>query len=332
MQTEQAATRARIFLMGPKRSGKSSIEKVVFHKLSPHETLFLESTNDVRVKEVVNNAPLLSLQIFDFPGNFDFSEEEEDAADVDPDKVFKGCGALVFVLDAQDEPHNDAIDYVVKITEMAVKSNPKIEFQVLIHKSDGDSSASGADRQRTISEALNEQLRRLKMDLQMSFYQTSIYDHSIFEAFSKIVQKLIPQLPFLENLLDGLSARCDISKAFLFDVLSKIYIATDSNPFDMKTYELCSDMFDVVVDISCIYGMDAEKSETSAFDSSSNSLIRLNNGYILYLHEVGKFLALVCLMKEKSFSKSGLVEFNIMCFKSAIQELLSVKSKAFVSK
>ena len=34
-----------------------------------------------------------------------------------------------------------------------------------------------------------------------SFYLTSIYDHSIFEAFSKVVQKLIPQLPALENLL-----------------------------------------------------------------------------------------------------------------------------------
>ena len=35
-----------------------------------------------------------------------------------------------------------------------------------------------------------------------SFHLTSIYDHSIFEAFSKVVQKLIPQLPTLENLLN----------------------------------------------------------------------------------------------------------------------------------
>lgn len=45
-----------------------------------------------------------------------------------------------------------------------------------------------------------------------------------------------------------------IEKAFLFDVLSKIYIATDSSPVDMSTYELCCDMIDVVIDISCIYG------------------------------------------------------------------------------
>ncbi len=37
-------------------------------------------------------------------------------------------------------------------------------------------------------------------------------------------------------------------------MVSKIYVATDSNPVDMQTYELCSDMIDVVIDVSCIYG------------------------------------------------------------------------------
>ena len=42
--------------------------------------------------------------------------------------------------------------------------------------------------------------------MQLAFYLTSIYDHSIFEAFSKVIQKLIPQLPTLENLLNILCA------------------------------------------------------------------------------------------------------------------------------
>ncbi len=41
-----------------------------------------------------------------------------------------------------------------------------------------------------------------------SFYLTSIYDHTIFEAFSKVAQKLIKQLPTLENLLNVLNAVC----------------------------------------------------------------------------------------------------------------------------
>ena len=36
--------------------------------------------------------------------------------------------------------------------------------------------------------------------------------------------------------------------------MSKIYIATDSRPVDMQSYELCCDMIDVVIDVSWIYG------------------------------------------------------------------------------
>lgn len=55
-------------------------------------------------------------------------------------------------------------------------------------------------------------------------------------------------------LSSSLKQNSGIEKAFLFDVVSKIYIATDSTPVDMQTYELCCDMIDVVIDISCIYG------------------------------------------------------------------------------
>ena len=47
---------------------------------------------------------------------------------------------------------------------------------------------------------------------------------------------------------------CKMEKAFLVDVVSKIYVATDSSfNVDMQMYELASDMIDVVIDISCIY-------------------------------------------------------------------------------
>ncbi len=58
----------------------------------------------------------------------------------------------------------------------------------------------------------------------------------------------------LEGLLNLFAANCCAEKVFLFDVLSKIYVATDSSPVDVQSYELCCDMIDVVVDVSCIYG------------------------------------------------------------------------------
>ena len=77
------------------RSGKSSIQRVVFNKMSPNETLFLESTNKI-VKEDVSNSSFVQFSIWDFPGQMDFFDPAFDA-----EVIFGGCGALVFVIDAQ---------------------------------------------------------------------------------------------------------------------------------------------------------------------------------------------------------------------------------------
>ncbi len=187
-------------------------------------------------------------------------------------------------------------------------------------------------------------------------------------------------------------------------MVSKIYIATDrystltsvcvcdamcaySSPVDMQSYELCCDMIDVVIDVSCIYGWASlpptltsshphspsrpptltpshphspsrpptltpshphvippshrlsDDGEGSAFDQQSSSIIRLNNGTILYLREVNRwvcvrvsrvqaiapltdrFLSLVCLLREDVFERQGLIEYNFHCFREAIQDV-----------
>nr|CAG4645617.1 EOG090X08AZ [Lynceus sp. MCZ IZ 141354] len=238
--------------------------------------------------------------------------------------IFGSCGALVFVIDAQDD-YMDAIAKLHQTVTKACKVNPNIRFEVFIHKVDGLSDDHKIEAQRDIHQRANDDLSDAGFDtVNLSFHLTSIYDHSIFEAFSKVVQKLIPQLPTLENLLNIFVSNSGIEKAFLFDVVSKIYIATDSSPVDMQSYELCCDMLDVVVDISCIYGL-KEDGEGPAFDSQSLSTIKLNNSTILYLREVNKCLALVCILREDHFTKQGLIDYNFVCFRQAIQDVFEVR-------
>ncbi|KAL9875062.1 ras-related GTP-binding protein C isoform X2 [Glossina fuscipes] len=271
----------RILLMGLRRSGKSSIQKVVFHKMSPNETLFLESTSKI-IKDDINNSSFVQFSIWDFPGQIDFIDPTFDS-----DMIFGNCGSLVFVIDAKDD-YNEALTKFKNTVNKAYKVNPHIKFEVFIHKVDGISDDTKMESQRDIHQRASDDLAEVGLtQIHLSFHLTSIYDHSIFEAFSKVVQKLIPQLPTLENLLNIFISNSGIEKAFLFDVVSKIYIATDCSPVDMQSYELCCDMIDVVIDLSSIYS-----SEETAFDQQSSSLIKLNNNTILCLREVNKFLAL----------------------------------------
>lgn len=72
--------------------------------------------------------------------------------------------------------------------------------------------------------------------------------------FNSLTFCLFPLSSFFSSSLCNIWQNSGIEKAFLFDVVSKIYIATDSSPVDMQSYELCCDMIDVVIDVSCIYG------------------------------------------------------------------------------
>nr|SVE86764.1 EOG090X06NC [Daphnia similis] len=165
----------RILLMGLRRSGKSSIQKVVFHKMSPNETLFLESTNKI-VKDEISNSSFVQFQIWDFPGQVDFFDSNFDC-----EMIFGGCGALVFVIDAQD----DYIDALMKLNltvTRAYKVNPNIRFEVFIHKVDGLSDDHKIEAQRDIHQRANDELMEEGFDsVNLSFYLTSIYDHSSYK-------------------------------------------------------------------------------------------------------------------------------------------------------
>lgn len=164
------------------------------------------------------------------------------------------------------------------------------------------------------------------LQVSLSFYLTSIYDHSIYESLSKVIQKLLPQVSFITSMIDNLINTSKIEKAFLFDVISKIYIATDSNPVEIKHYEICSELIDVLIDVSCIYGID-EQVGTLKFDKESSSIIKLNHAggsdekIVLYLREVDKCLALVCLINDKEFHKQHLINYNIDKFKEGLRKI-----------
>ncbi|TKA74596.1 hypothetical protein B0A49_03663 [Cryomyces minteri] len=313
----------RLMLMGQKRSGKSSISSVVFHKLPPSETLYLETTTHITKYSVHS---ILDFAIYDLPGHINYLDDA-----YDDEATFGEVDAVIWVIDAQDE-YLDAINALNRTVLILQSRFPTINVEVFVHKVDGLSEDYKSDTFRDIIQRVQDELSDAGYDnAPVSFYQTSIFDDSIFEAFSKVIQKLIPQLPTLESLLNSLCSNCRIEKAYLFDVLSKIYIATDTSPTDIGSYEICSGYIDVVVDISEIYGWDrpTENGHTADEDTEDGmqdgeSLITMEkkgNNY-LYLREINKYLALICLMGEDSNSeKKVLIDYNVGVFKEALSKI-----------
>ena len=70
----------------------------------------------------------------------------------------------------------------------------------------------------------------------------------------------------------------------------------------------------------------SRSSQVNNVMSSSSSIIRLNNSTILFLKEVNKVLALVCILREENFEHEGLIDFNFACFRRAIEKVFEVRA------
>jgi Ras-related GTP-binding protein C/D len=226
----------------------------------------------------------MDFQVWDFPGQLELL-----GPSFDLEEVFGSLGAVVWVIDAQD----DYVESVVRLNRTILtimQYYPNINIEVFIHKVD-----ALADEYRT--EVFQDIVQRISDDLSdagyenapVHYYLTSIYDYSVFEAFSKVIQKLIPQLPTLENLINILCNNCGFDKCYLFDVLSKIYIASDTRPVDMSCYEMCSDYIDVIVDISELFSWEhPDRKPKGDQMREAESHVVLQNASMIHLMEMNK--------------------------------------------
>jgi hypothetical protein len=82
-----------------------------------------------------------------------------------------------------------------------------------------------------------------------------------------------------------------------------------------------------------VYRLD-EAGGNLKFDKESSSIIRLNHAggnednIVLYLREVDKCLALVCLINEREFHKQHLINYNIDRFKEGLKKIFQATQKA----
>ena len=69
-----------------------------------------------------------------------------------------------------------------------------------------------------------------------------------------------------------------MEKAYIFDIISKIYLATDSNPSDSDAFGLCSDVIDTVIAFAGKFDHIVISKHYNLFDLQKSSRLRI------YLH------------------------------------------------
>ena len=208
------------------------------------------------------------------------------------------------MIDAQDE-YYDAVERLSRMIATLAPQYPRIHFEVFIHKVDSVSDDFRADTLRDIQQRTADAIADAKMDehitLNVSFYLTSVFDITVYDAMSRVVQRQIPQLDAMENLINQLCAKSRIERVYLVDSDTKLYMCTNTTPTNNKSYETCSDWLDVIKDIAGMYTWNRPEEEEDDFVVDTDDDVQMVEGMCtmekrdmksLYVKEMNQYVSI----------------------------------------
>ncbi|KAJ3565175.1 hypothetical protein NP233_g7804 [Leucocoprinus birnbaumii] len=316
--------RTKVLVLGLRRSGKSSILQVLFNDLPPNQSFYLEPTYRIAKTQIDTVVPL---ELWDTPGH------------ATPESIGIPIGdfrSLIFVIDIRDL-YNQPITKLVSFVTAAFQSNPDINIEVFVHKSEKLQEDDKIENFRQIQERVTDRLLDLAPEyenIQPNFYLTSIYDHSLHEAFSRVLHKLIDSIPYLEDMLNVFCANSQSPKAFLFDTKSRLSASVSASrhspPEDPQSLS-SNDASSTSSPIMSTDGLPHASKRTPKemfYPSAATSLHPSTPGTTLTYHEITSSLALMALVPTSVYEgRRGLLEYNVVFFREGVQEICDVEKE-----
>jgi len=211
--------------MGTHGSGKTSMRSIIFANYIAQDTQRLGATVNVENSHVkfLGN---LNLSLWDCGGQEAYMEKY---FALQRDHMFSHVEVLIYVMDimAKDE-QKDNDQY--KETLKAIKEfSPNAKIFCLIHKMD----LISADQRQQVFQDKEYKLRAESAPLKIHSFQTSIWDETLYKAWSSIVYSLIPNAAELEARLDKFCALTEADEVVLFEKATFLVIShSDSSRYE----------------------------------------------------------------------------------------------------
>ncbi|KAJ2913211.1 hypothetical protein MD484_g7204, partial [Candolleomyces efflorescens] len=210
----------KVLLMGASGSGKTSMRSIIFSNNPASLTSRLGATIDVEQNHVRFLGDLI-LNLWDCGGQDAFMDSYLTAQRA---TIFQHVGVLIYVFDVESREMDKDLDYYRDCLEGLRQFSPEAAVFLLIHKMDLVRQA----RQETF-DAKKEELQGVSGDLNLSVFGTSIYDESLYKAWSNIVHTLIPNANILSKHLATFAQACSATEVILFERTTFLVIATSSS-------------------------------------------------------------------------------------------------------
>ncbi|GFZ48207.1 GTP-binding protein GTR1, partial [Saitozyma sp. JCM 24511] len=230
LSSKMSTARRKLLLMGKSGSGKTSMRSVIFSNYSAKDTKRLGATIDVE-QSAVRFLGSLVLNLWDCGGQNAFVDNYLTAQ---KDTIFANVAVLIYVFDITSTEWDVDLKYFEEIVTALRENSGDARVWVLINKMD---LADKEDPKRTKYEArkadivgVDERVGKGKGELRC--FPTSIWDESLYKAWSSVVHTLIPNIGLITSHLTFLRDLCLAVEAVVFETDTFLVIAKSGSPLD----------------------------------------------------------------------------------------------------
>ncbi|KAI9662580.1 MAG: GTP-binding protein gtr1 [Bathelium mastoideum] len=221
----------KVLLMGKSGAGKSSMRSIVFSNYVAKDVRRLGATIDVEHSNIKFMGNLM-LNLWDCGGQDGFMEHYLTRQ---REHVFGSVAVLIFVFDIESrEFPADVVNYSSIVRALA-ECSPATKIFCLVHKMD---LVQTQLRERLFVER-SEYIRAASEGFKdaVEFFATSIWDQSLYKAWTQVIYYLIPNAAMIETLLRQLAEVIDARELILYERTTCLMVThvtrgeEEENPF-----------------------------------------------------------------------------------------------------
>ncbi|VDB82685.1 unnamed protein product [Peniophora sp. CBMAI 1063] len=209
----------KVLLMGASGSGKTSMRSLIFSNNPASLTSRLGATIDVEQNHVRFLGDLI-LNLWDCGGQDAFMDTY---LTTQRSTIFQAVGVLIYVFDVGAHERAEDLAYFKDCCEALRKYSPDARVFLLLHKMD----LVGANERSSFITRRGKELREVDGgSADAVVFGTSIYDESLYKAWSRIVHTIIPNAEVLTKHLTRFAQVCSATEVILFERTTFLVIAT----------------------------------------------------------------------------------------------------------
>ncbi|KAJ2248563.1 hypothetical protein GGI13_004608 [Coemansia sp. RSA 455] len=196
--------------MGRSGAGKTSMRSLIFSNYSAHDTRRLGATIDVE-HSTVQFMGDLSLNIWDCGGQHKYLENY---LNEQRENIFGNVEVLIYVFDLETASRESEYQLYDECLQKLGIYSKDAKVYTLVHKMDKVPDPEQKEaRLEVYRRALAERSGMFKPEV----FGTSIWDFSLYHAWSQIVHRLVPNMSTIERHLEKFRALTDACEVVLFE-------------------------------------------------------------------------------------------------------------------